>query len=234
MQIIAHRACPLDRPENSLSGINMAAELGADAVEVDVRVSLDGVVVLMHDWSLGRTTAIPGPVRLVPSFVLRRLRLDGTADRVPTLKEAIEALPDGLGLAIEIKDAAACRETLQLIRSRKLEERAVMWSYREEAVRFFAREAPEIEGSLLRDSTDPEGLQRYLQDAVEYGARGISAHWSAITPQLVGEAHDRGLKVYSMTRDLETVAKKAAAGLDGIVTDYPREVRATVERAIAS
>ena len=84
---------------------------------------------------------------------------------------------------------------------------------------------------FARDVTDPEGLRHFLEDATRFGARGIAPHWDAVSPQFVGEAHDRGLRVYSMNHDLESVAKKAAHGLDGIVTDLPREVRAILEGA---
>lgn len=228
--IIAHRTCPLDCPENSLAGIRKAAELGADGVEIDVRRTLDGKVVLMHDWSPGRTTGLPGPVAWYPSFLLRRARLRGEgSERVPALDQALDALPDGLILAIELKDAGAAPRVLESVRARHLEERVLMWSFREAAVRYFARRAPEIEAALLRNDTDPEGLTRCLTDASEYGARAISAPWDAISPQFVGEAHDRNLRVYSLNRDLESIPKRIAAGLDGIVTDQPREVRAVLE-----
>lgn len=229
ISIIAHRACPLDAPENSLAGVRRAADLGADGVEIDVRRALDGVPMVMHDWSPWRTTRLPGMVRFYPSFLLRRIRLEGSDERVPTLAELLDALPDGLFIVIELKEASTAPRTVRLVRERGLEERTRVWSYREQAVRYVAREAPAIETGLLRDDVDPEGLGHYLDDAVRVGARAISPHWHAVTPQLVGEAHDRGLRVSPMNRDMETVARKAAAGLDGIVTDWPREVRAIVE-----
>jgi glycerophosphoryl diester phosphodiesterase len=227
--IIAHRTCPLDAPENSLAGIRKAGELGADCVEIDVRRSLGGVPLLLHDWSPRRTTGLPGPVRLYPLLLLRRLRLQRTDERIPTFEEALAALPEPLSIAVEIKDHTAARRTLGVIKAQGKESRVLMWSYREEAVRYFATRAPEIESSLLRDNTDPGGLTRFLLDAVAFGARGISAHWAAINPQFVAAAHERGLKVYSWIRDLDSVAKKAGCGLDGIVTDQPREVRAILE-----
>jgi glycerophosphoryl diester phosphodiesterase len=231
--IIAHRTCPLDAPDNSLAGIRKAAELGADAVEIDVRCSLGGEPVLLHDWSPRRTAGLPGPVRLYPLFLLRLRRLQGSEERLPTFAEALDALPDGLRMAVEIKDATAARRTLELIKERRMEGRILMWSYREQAVRYFAREAPEIESSLLRDETDPEGLKRFLSDAKAWGARGISAHYAAINPPFVAEAHDRSLKVYSLIQDLDSVAKKVACGMDGIVTDQPREVRAILKTRAA-
>ena len=229
ISIVAHRTCPLNAPENSIEGIRKAAELGADVVEIDVRPSLDGVPFLMHDRSPRRTTGLPGPIRIYPSFLLRRLRLRRGNEPPPTLDEALEALPPSLAIAIEVKDAGAAAATLRVVRKHGMESRVLFWSYREQAVRYFAKEAPEVETSLLRDPTDPEGLTRFLTDATAFGARGISAHWAAINPQFVAEAHSRQLKVYSWIRDLDTVAKKVAGGMDGIVTDQPREVRSILE-----
>jgi glycerophosphoryl diester phosphodiesterase len=229
--IIAHRTCPLHEPENSLAGIRKAAELRADAVEIDVRRTIGGLPVLMHDRSLRRTTGLPGYVQFYPWFIVRRLRLQRSDERVPSLASALDALPEALFMAIEIKDPFTSRRTLELVRERKLESRVLMWSYRESAVRYFAERAPEIESALLRDDIDPEGLRRFLEDASAFGARAISAHHEAITPQLIAEAHQRKLRVYSWIRDLAGVQKKVSMGLDGIVTNEPAEVRAILEQA---
>jgi glycerophosphoryl diester phosphodiesterase len=229
--IIAHRTCPLHAPENSIAGIRKAAELGADGVEIDVRPSLEGVPMLMHDWSPRRTTGLPGPIRMYPRILLQRFRLRGGGEPPPTLDEALEALPVSLFIAIEVKDAAASARCLDAVRKHRLESRTLFWSYRERAIRYFAKEVPEIETSLLRDPTDPEGLALFLSDANGCGARGISAHWAAINRQFVAEAHSRKLKVYSWIRDLDLVERKAAVGLDGIVTNEPKEVRDILARS---
>src|SRR3990172_6874256 len=124
--IIAHRACPQHAPENSIEGIRRAAELGAGGVEVDVQRTLDGVPVLMHDWTLGRTAGLPFPVRLLPYPLLppRPLRLKGGAERAPSLAEALDALPDGLLIALEIKHASATAAVIAAVRRRGLEGRA--------------------------------------------------------------------------------------------------------------
>jgi glycerophosphoryl diester phosphodiesterase len=96
------------------------------------------------------------------------------------------------------------------------------------AVRHTAGEAPEIESALLRNVRWAGRLRRFLDDALRFGAGGVSAHWRAITATFVDEAHRRGLKVYSMSRDMESMAAKLALGLDGIVTDWPQETRAAL------
>lgn len=225
ISIIGHRGCSLHAPENSLAGIRRAAELGADGVEIDIRRAVDGAPVVFHDWSLRRMTGWPGPIQLFPSLLLRRLRLRGSDERIPLLADVLDGLPDGLFAAIDIKDAGVAVPALRLIRERGMEDRVLVWSNQERAVGYVAREVPEIGVSLTRNDIDPEGLRRFLEDANRIGVRGISADWRAINPQFVGAAHERGLRVYSLSHDLESVAKKAAAGLDGIVTAHPREVR---------
>ncbi|MCH8919884.1 MAG: glycerophosphodiester phosphodiesterase [Chloroflexi bacterium] len=226
--IIAHRTCPRHAPENSLQGIRRAAELGADGVEIDVQRTLDGVPILMHDKTLWRTAGLNWPARLLPYSLLRRLHLKGGSERVPTLAEALAALPPSLTVAIEIKHASAAAATLAEVRRQRLESRTLLWSMHGKAVRHTAAEAPEIETALLRSVRWAGRLRRFLDDAVRFGAGGVSAHWQAITATFVDEAHRRGLKVYSMSRDTKSIAAKLALGLDGIVTDWPQEARAAL------
>jgi glycerophosphoryl diester phosphodiesterase len=207
-----------------------AAELGADGVEVDVQRTLDGVPVLMHDWTLSRTTGLPLPVRLLPYSLVRRLRLKGGAERVPSLAKALDALPDGLLIALEVKHVSATAAVIAEVRRRGLESRALVWSPHAAAVRRATAAAPEIESSLLRDARSPAGLRRFLDDAVSYGARGVSVHWRAVTSEFVAEAHARGLKVYSLSPDVDSTVASVACGLDGAITDWPAEVRAALAR----
>ncbi len=138
--IIAHRTCPRHAPENSLEGIRKAAELGTDGVEIDVQRTLDGVPILMHDKTLWRTAGLYWPARLLPHSLLRRLHLKGGSERVPTLAEALAALPPGLTVAIEIKHASAAAATLAEVRRQRLESRTLLWSMHGKAVRHTARE----------------------------------------------------------------------------------------------
>lgn len=227
--IIAHRTCPRHAPENSLEGIRTAADLGADGVEIDVQRTLDGVPILMHDRTLWRTAGLYCPARLLPYTLIRRLHLRNSSERVPTLAEALAALPASLTVAIDIKHGPAAAATLTEVRRQRLESRTLLWSQHASAVRYAAAAAPEIESSLLRDVRWAAGLRRFLDDAVRFGARGVSAHWQAISERFVSEAHRRGLRVYSMSRDVQSMAAKLALGLDGIVTEWPEEARAAVK-----
>jgi glycerophosphoryl diester phosphodiesterase len=225
--VIAHRTCPRDAAENSIAGIRHAAQARADVVEIDVRLTADGQPVLMHDPSLWRTTGRRRRLEHTSFSELRRMRLRGSGESVPTLEEAISAL-DGLRMAVDVKDPAAADAVLAEVRNQGAEDRVLFWAKSAAAVALAAARAPDIEGSLLRDAKRPGEIRQFLTDAVGAGARGISAHWSVITPGFVDEARARGLRVYAWCKT-RAIAPTKVALLDGLVTDWPVAARSVVD-----
>jgi glycerophosphoryl diester phosphodiesterase len=228
--IIAHRTCPRDTPENSLEGIRKAAELGADAVEIDLRVSLDQKPYLMHDWSLKRTARYPTPLEATPSLIVDRLSLKN-GEGVPTLPEALDALGPALSIAVDVKTPWAIPHLAREVKKRHLESRTLAWCTSALDVRYMRSFAPEVETAYLRDDTDPAGKLAFLAAAVRLRANAVSAHWHAIDPSFVGTAHELGLKVYSWHGESDLTPAKLESGLDGLITDYPVEARAACERS---
>jgi glycerophosphoryl diester phosphodiesterase len=222
--VIAHRTCPRDAPENSLEGIGRAATLGADGVEIDVRLSSDGAPFLLHDRFLWRTAHSVRAIGSLPTHQVVRTKLRRSSECVPSLEAALGALPAGLFAALDVKDPLAGDAVLGEIRNQRLEGRARVWSKHLEVVRLTARTAPELEASLLRDTRSPDAAQRFLDDATSAGARGISAYWPALTREFVDRARDRGLRVYSWCKRPTFDAAKLEL-LDGVVTDWPALVR---------
>jgi glycerophosphoryl diester phosphodiesterase len=225
--VIAHRTCPRDAPENSLAGIAKAIELGADAVEIDVRRTSDGKPMLLHDRWMLRTTWRPLRLEWVTEDRVRRMGLRGGGS-VPTLAEGLAALGPTMNVAVDVKDRGAADVVISEIRNQGLEDRALFWSKHEPAVRAAAARAPELEISLLRDTKDPSELDRFLADTIEFGANGISAHWSQVDAALAERCAAAGIKLYAWCRK-ETVELERLALLDGIVTDWPSAARSAVE-----
>ncbi|HLF71485.1 MAG TPA: glycerophosphodiester phosphodiesterase [Dehalococcoidia bacterium] len=223
--VIAHRTCPPDAPENSLLGIRKAAELGADGVEIDLRVSLDQRPFLMHDNTMLRTARFPLPLELTPSFLVRWLRLQGTSERVPSLEETLDALPEGMLLAVDVKTPWAVIALVRSIKRRRIESRVLVWCQSALAVRYVARAAPAVEVAYLKDVSDQERNLTFISRAKRIGAKAVSAHWSAIDREFVGAAHALGLRVYSWHGGSELVAPGLSAGLDGLITDFPKQAR---------
>lgn len=223
--IIAHRTSQLDAPENSLAGIGRSGELGADYVEIDVRLTRDGVPVMLHDALLLRTTLRPWPVSWATAKGLRRARLRTSGERVPTFEEAVAALPDRLGFAIDTKDPDAAEAIVAELRNQGRLDRALLWAKSEQAVRWYAAHAGDAaaEVALLRDALTPDAIDLFLADAVDFGATAISAHQSTVDAAFLDRAHRVGLRVHCWFQDQATQAAKAHLPLDGIVTDWPVE-----------
>jgi glycerophosphoryl diester phosphodiesterase len=225
-RVIAHRTCPLDARENSLDGIAAGARLGADVVEVDARRSRNGTPVLQHDPLLLRVQHRPLPVKWARDSYLARLA-------VPTLADALEVAGEvGVRLAIDTKDAGAGTAVLDAVRAAGATEQTLLWSQHMPTVRTYVRALPDAEVALLRDTFDPEGHDRLLADAAAIGARAVSAHQDAVTPAFIAAAAERGLVVYCWYQQLELqqsrLAAVAAAGLAGVVTNWPADARRRV------
>jgi glycerophosphoryl diester phosphodiesterase len=223
--IIAHRTCPYDAPENSLEGIAVAHRQGADGVEVDLRLSLDGAPFLMHDKTLRRMAGPRLPLEAVPSFILRRLRLKGSRETIPTLAAAFDALPPGMFIAVDVKTPWGVRALLRETRRRGWEDRVLAWCTSARACAYMTSRAPEIETAYLNDALAPGEVRRFLETALAVRAHAISAHWLAVSAELVAAAHERGLKVYSCHFRHDLSPAKLRSGLDALITDHPAEAR---------
>ena len=226
--VLAHRTCPLDERENSLAGIDAAARLGADGVEVDVRRSRDGSAVLLHDAWLTRVQHRPVRVSWLRDERLARLG-------VPTLAAALEAAcAAGLRVAIDTKDPGAAGATLAAVRATGHVDHVLLWSQHMPTVREYVRALPDAEVALLRDTFDEAAHNRLLADAAAIGARAVSAHQDVVTAEFVAAARERGLAVYCWYQQLSVQRARleavAAAGLAGVVTDWPAAAREALGR----
>jgi glycerophosphoryl diester phosphodiesterase len=226
--VIAHRTAPRDARENSLDGIARAGELGADVVELDARRSQSGAAVLLHDPWLGRVQHVPLPLRWAPDSLLVRLR-------VPTLVDALQAARTaGVKVAIDTKDPKAADAVLAAVAETGAADNVLLWSQHMPVVRAFVRKLPDVEPALLRDTHDPEQHDRLLADAEAIGAQAVSAHQNTVTPALIAAAAERGLGVYCWYQQLDVqnqrLAEVAAAGLRGVVTDWPTQARASLNQ----
>ncbi len=130
--VVAHRGASGLRPENTLAAFALAGELGADAIELDVRASLDGVPVVHHDPDLARTCRKPGMVRDHTAAQLARVDA-GDGEGVPDLATVLEAT-GGMPLLIELKEAEAALPVLEVLRRCHAESRVVVASFHQAAL----------------------------------------------------------------------------------------------------
>lgn len=233
---IAHAACKGHAPENTLAGVRAALALGVDAIEIDLHASSDGVPVLTHDDSVDRTTDGSGQVARMSLAELQRLdagrSFEGrfAGERIPTLAETLELTRDSCLLVMEIKQRGIEQAVFDVVRRHNASASVMVWSFHPEVVSAARSLAPEIPAAQLSGPLkgDPSAL---LNGAVRRNAQAISLYMSSVDAEFVCAARLRGLSVFTWTVDEpEEQARLAAAGVDGIVTNLPDVLAATLKK----
>jgi glycerophosphoryl diester phosphodiesterase len=229
--IIAHRSQTPGAMANARSSLALAAAAGADLIELDVRLSLDRVPVVVHDAMLGRSTVGHGWVGMWPWSALRRLHLrdDSGAGRVPDLRQMLAATPPGVSLALHLKERRALGPVLRQVRAYGDPGSTWFWLEHPADVARATRQLPGSRCTLLRpQGWQPDHLPRYLGDARNSGASAISVPWGVIDRNLISAPHDLGLLVFSRMENEDLLPANIEAGLDGVITSDPARARSII------
>lgn len=227
-RVIAHRAIAGGVPENLCSGIAAAAHAGADAVEIDARLTRDGVAVLCHDAVPIRRALWPVPVRWTSSRRFSRLLDREVGEQLPTLVEAVEAvIAHGIGIVVDLKTADAYEATLACLP--KVHAPGIdIWVRTSDLVERARRDAPEAVIGWLDDPSSANDAQRYAAAAADLGADLISVPFSTLSASLIDTARQRGLQVICWVTDLAQTHAAVRTRPDGIVTDWTEATVAAV------
>lgn len=223
MQILAHRGLTQHFPENTLAAFACALAAGFGGIETDVRLSADGEAVLFHDRVTPDGRAVAALTRNELSQALGYL--------VPTLGEALEALPDAIW-NFEIKTPAAAPTAFALIRDFAPHRKILLTSFRHEVV-LAAAETLDIDCGLLV-SHRPSALNTLLYAALPHPRlRTLVWHYEALDPALLQQAMALGF--HNWAYDPQTSFEHALCdefGLDGIITDYPEHVGIEIRKTL--
>jgi len=147
--ILGHRGYSAKYPENTLLAFKKAIEAGADGVELDVWLTRDGKVVIIHDGNIDRVSNGTGNVKEMTLEELKSLDF-GNGERIPTLEEVFEALPEEALINVEIKDVDAVERTVEIIRTHN-QERAMVSSFHLDALEKYRKLDPETRIGILVD-----------------------------------------------------------------------------------
>lgn len=227
--ICAHRGASADAPENTMLAFKEALAQGAEMIELDVQMSKDGYLMVIHDETLQRTTDGQG---LVVDYTLEELRkynakytfteLDFTA--IPTLDEVLAwAVETQVELNIELKNGVVRygkmeEECVRLIKHYAMDERVCISSFNHYSLLKIHQIAPEIRTAILYIA----GLVEPWEYAKKIGTHGLHPFFYSVTPELVEEAHRAGLAVRPYTvDDPERMKSLIELGVDAIITNMP-------------
>lgn len=227
---IAHRGASYIAPENTVASANLAWELGADAVEIDVYLSKDNRVMVIHDKDTKRTCSGKKNLTIedTPSLLLRDLDAGVWKDekykgeKIPFLSEVIETVPEGKKLVVEIKCGEEVVPHIQRIveRTGKLDQ-IVFISFNWDAIVAAKKQFPENKCYWL--SSSKSAVKRKISDVVSEGLDGINLNHSIVDEEIMSLAKENNLEVLSWTIDNPAEAQRLTdLGVTGITTNRPK------------
>lgn len=236
MIVVAHRGASAEAPENTLAAFELAVSRGADAVEFDVRLTADGVPVVLHDADLSRTTDTDGPVNGISLEELERVRTTG-GHAVPTLDHVLRTLSDRVAVDIELKnipgepdftpDAEPLVDaTLATIEASGFVGPVLLSSFNPATIAHARRRAPDIPTGLLTGyEVDAEVA---LSFAAEEGHPWVLPFVRMVTAAgdgYVGRVHAAGMRLGTwITDDPAEALALFDAGVDAVATNDPAVV----------
>jgi glycerophosphoryl diester phosphodiesterase len=217
---MGHRGAAFEAPENTLAGFRLALEQGAAAVELDVRLTKDGRLAVIHDATVDRTTSGKGRVRDLTLAELKKLDA-GQGERIPALEEVVELVRGRGLLAVELKEPQAAPALLRLSREFRLYDGVLVISFWHPVVKALKEEEPRLQTGVLMVGcpADPGGLARAAL------ACALVLNYQYVDHELAAAARRQGLQVITWNiDDPETLASYLPMNLDLICTNRPREI----------
>lgn len=207
-------------PENTLRSFVAAQEAGLDVIELDLHLSKDGALVVMHDARVDRTTDGTGAIADKTFDELRALDA-GRGERIPLFTEVLDSVRTPL--QAEIKDVRAARALAEVMHERDLTGRVEVASFHDEAIAEIARLVPGVRTALVAGRYGTDVVDR----AVAVGASRLCLNIRRITLEVVEHARKADLSIFGWVVNTQDHLRLVRAlELDGATTDYP-EIKRT-------
>jgi len=232
--IIAHRGFSSKAPENTLSAIEKALQLGVDMIEIDVHLTSDNQIVVIHDDTLDRTTNGRGKVVSKNLAYLKQLDAGSwfhhsfNSEKIPTLDEVLSLVDGKAVVLIEMKGDTNIYPELPVLLAKKLiDAQAFDWciaqAFEIKLIDKLYRFAPTISCFYLIEN---EAIHFNQQN---YFYKAINPNFDLLDDELVNNLHDNGLKTFPYTvNKKEDMLKLINFNVDGIITDYPDILKKTL------
>ncbi len=232
--VIAHRGASAEAPENTFAAFERAIRQGADAIELDVRISRDRELVVIHDSSLRRTTNGKGHVRDLTVAELKQFDAGAWFDqpfigeRIPTLSEVFELVDERVGINIEMKSVRRKKDaervidrSLEIIRKYDAEDYVLLSSFQHSLVRLANRLNPRVTTGVIYDPLRHGG--RAPAKLVERaGAAVFVTNFRLLRRHMVADLHRRNIIVSAYTINTERSLRRCLSlGVQGLVTNKP-------------
>jgi glycerophosphoryl diester phosphodiesterase len=237
--VIGHACAAGEAPANTLAGVRSCLDCRAEAMEIDVQLCADGIPVLMHDDTVDRTTNLSGPVSEKTLEELQSADAGG-GEPVPTLDQVLALVSGRLTVMCELKatpgapeqDQACVDAVVEVIRKHKAEPWTAIQSFNPEMVERARNTEPRISAAIITGPIAGEQIDRLLGGLMKRNAQAISVRHDAVDRALMEKAKRRQVSVWTWTADSpDDWARVVEAGVDGIITNVPHQLRQWLETA---
>jgi glycerophosphoryl diester phosphodiesterase len=227
VEVVAHRGASAYAAEHTVTAYDLALEQGADALELDIRATRDGQLVVLHDRTLARTHLDRRAIGAVPAA-----ELPGPLPPL-LLEEVIERYAPRTRLLIELKEPTCAmeRELLTLLDAHETPHGTTIQSFDACSLRRLRSAWPDLQVAPLihEDATEPHVLARIA--AATHYACGVGVHHTRVTPAVAAAARANGLRLRAFTVNQPAEMKRLIdLGVDGLITDVPGIARTVAAR----
>lgn len=242
--VIAHRGASGIAPENTLIAFSKAIEIGVDRIELDLRQTIDGEVVVLHDKTINRTTNGWGSIRKTSLKKAKRYSAGSwfhhkfSAERIPTLRETLELVNGRTTLLLEIKNGSPYhhgieRNIVKLLDEYKAHDWCIVQSFNDRILNNF-RTLPDLHSDVQKL------FAAFIPVAPFYGgsrfsykrlgsydfAEEVNINYKYVSPLVVRKVHKMGKKVNVWTvNEPYNLKKYIRMGVDGIITNHPEKLK---------
>lgn len=222
---IGHRGAKAHAAENTFASFQKALDMGVDAIELDIHVCATGELVVIHDFTVDRTTDGTGEVQKLSLSALQKLRVEGN-HQIPLLEDVLQLLHGKCMINIEMKGRHTAQPLAELLK-KLVEEKGcdysnyIVSSFQREELQIMSEANPDVPLGILTQAS----VAQAWEWAEEFSAKAIHPHYTLLTASNVERAREAGYKIYTWTvNEPEDIERVKAYGVDGIISDYPERL----------
>ena len=217
MILTGHRGAAKLEPENTLLSIQKAIDLGVDQIEIDVHLTRDRHLVVIHDTTVDRTTDGQGAIADLTLAEVKQLDA-GKGERIPTLQEVMDLVRGKVILQIELKGPDTSAPVIQTVKQNGMENEVLLTSFVHERLREVRQLNPNLRLGALWGNPPPDACEQ----AIDMGAEAIHIQHLNIDSELVQKAHAHGLMIRAWNPDtVEEIQHVVDLGVDAIGSNRP-------------
>jgi glycerophosphoryl diester phosphodiesterase len=224
--VIGHRGAAAYALENTARSFQKAIEIGVDLIEFDVRESLDGYFIIIHDNHSGRISPRRYLVSKTHSTILKAIDLYEN-QKLLTLQEAFEMIPTSIGLMVEVKSIKSISKMIHLLEAQASTRLLMLTSFDLTLLSEFGKQSTKI--PLGAVSKSPANILKAARMGIPFS--NVCLDFQSITPKVISSWHQQNLRVFAWTVDCDKDIKGVLElRVDGIISNKPDLVKRIVSK----